>query len=258
MLCKNGLKFKRGFVVNALIGITIDERETFLVKIEDMLNDAEHDRCDSDHEGNDLRSGVSQKRSLRKKCSSEPMKRQHVDVNTADELDDVSESYDDLHDVKDERHDCMSIKQEQFDDDQSCADPVDDDQSCADPVDDDQSCADPVDDGKLCSDPVDDQSCSDRRINIVDKQSNCHFACLNQSQSATRAEKSIIGGQSQSYGSIPDRCFDGGSQDDSSSTWDQSLTNNDNNTSGCQQVRRVFACDLDRCVACLHVMSTCV
>ena len=103
LLCKNGLKFRKGFAVDALIGITTDDSETFLVKVEDVVKSAE---CgDSDNEAG-LPSRALRKRRSDGRAQTAPAKRRR----SRSENDDSDSS-----DVKREPDDDIVVKQEQPD-----------------------------------------------------------------------------------------------------------------------------------------------
>ena len=114
LLCKNGLQFKNGFVLDALIGITIDDKETFLVKLEETVSDVGDDEgTDGNEEGDvdDSRrrsSRASRKRRLDGKVQTSETKRQRDipdDDSDNDYEDEITDEYDDdedLEDIKDE------------------------------------------------------------------------------------------------------------------------------------------------------------
>lgn len=66
LLCKNGLHFKSGFSIEALIGITLDEDDVFLVSIKETVRPA---TCNSD--GNSSPPDLSKQRHIRGISSSD-------------------------------------------------------------------------------------------------------------------------------------------------------------------------------------------
>ena len=121
LLCKNGLEFNNGFVVNALIGITTDDSETFLVKLEEKVGDVTGDGDTDDMisnrsaDGRGRRSRALRKAALRKRRTGRnddvtPTKRQRADSDDDDSRDEEYESNyeedsgndDDVNDVKSE------------------------------------------------------------------------------------------------------------------------------------------------------------
>ena len=51
MLCKNALIFNKGFVVDALIGVTTDDSSTFLLKLEETVGEVGGDDTTTEHDG---------------------------------------------------------------------------------------------------------------------------------------------------------------------------------------------------------------
>ena len=85
LLCKNGLHFKKGFIVDALIGITTDDNETFLVKLEETVGnvgDVEDLGREYDEDVVIDRRTVraSRKRRMKAGTDSTPTKRQRSNV----------------------------------------------------------------------------------------------------------------------------------------------------------------------------------
>ena len=63
LLCKNGLHFTNGFIIDALIGITTDDSETFLLKLEETVGDVGGEQNNESEQGDtDRKSKASQKR----------------------------------------------------------------------------------------------------------------------------------------------------------------------------------------------------
>ena len=128
LLCKNGLDFSNGIIIDALIGITTDGNETFLVKLEekvgdvdseakadDMTNDKGHDSVDQDQ-----RMGASQKRRTIDNFGSTPAKRHRTDSDDDDSADDFLGNGSDDSDVENAVNDkgnadLTAVKQEKPD-----------------------------------------------------------------------------------------------------------------------------------------------
>ena len=105
LLCKNGLQFQQGFTVDALIGITTDDRETFLVMLNESVRDShlnQNDNADgSDAAGRKYR--VSRKRSSESIDHTTTMKRRRSNVDdygdvTSDEDNDSGAENNDFDD----------------------------------------------------------------------------------------------------------------------------------------------------------------
>ena len=84
LLCKTGLQYKNCFSVDALIGITTDDTETFLVKLEDKLVDGDVDGKTDNNEDDDSVHSATRCLSSRKRpvvgiASSAPAKRRRAD-----------------------------------------------------------------------------------------------------------------------------------------------------------------------------------
>ena len=208
LLCKNGLHFKQGFIIDALIGITTDDSETFLLKLEETVGDVGgnakpelENTCDDDGvDGKSSQSRASRKRRKEEGSDNTATKRQRA-YSDDDDSDDYYQDndYDDdinMENVKNDQDggDFTFVKQEQSDYD-----------------------------GQYTQN--DDQSQGYDALSDVDGQ-------------YTQDD------QSHTHGAPPDGSFDGDSRDGSSSAWNQSSTNNDNNSSavaaaGSQQVRDV-------------------
>ena len=94
LLCKNGLSFDNGFSIDALIGITTDDRETFIVKLEETVDclNFDDDQADDEkaYDDADDKPSVSRKRSAGRDATSTPLKRHRSDSIDADpgEVDD--------------------------------------------------------------------------------------------------------------------------------------------------------------------------
>ena len=131
LLCKNGLQFSKGFVIDALIGITTDDSSTFLVKLEETVGDVGgDDDTDTEKGASDGNSG-QRSRSLRKRPSDgttqdTPRKRQRSDDDESDNASDINGGDNDAdndvdNDVKTEEQggqddgDLVFVKQEQTD-----------------------------------------------------------------------------------------------------------------------------------------------
>ena len=85
VLCKNGLPFIKGFVIDALIGITTDENETFLIKLEETVGDGrdENSNCEDEADG-ERNFGTSRKRRSAEHTCDTPAKRQRDDSSRND------------------------------------------------------------------------------------------------------------------------------------------------------------------------------
>ena len=110
LLCKNGLHFKNGFIIDALIGITTDDSETFLVKLEEEVVSLNDD---------DIVDGTCKSKTPRKRASSgitvdTPSKRQRFEDVNSDDNDYDNDGDDGI--VKNQEDD-YEVKQEQTDDD---------------------------------------------------------------------------------------------------------------------------------------------
>ena len=78
LLCKNGLTYQSEFDIRALIGITLDKEEVFLVDIKETVKNAKEDESDEDNhlDSTDAPQRKRQKHSRRRK-------RSHSDVESA-------------------------------------------------------------------------------------------------------------------------------------------------------------------------------
>ena len=81
VLCKNGVQFSQGFVIDALIGITTDNQSTFLIKLEETIgntNAGNEQACGIEAGG---RPNVSSKRPPDGGTDCTPSKRSRSEVN---------------------------------------------------------------------------------------------------------------------------------------------------------------------------------
>ena len=91
LLCRNGLTFKSKFNINALIGITLDEDDVFLLDIRETVKNAgvgEESGAESDNVDKDSISSQTQSRKLKKK-------RKHIRSNDHSDSDSEAGSFDD-------------------------------------------------------------------------------------------------------------------------------------------------------------------
>ena len=203
LLCKNGLEFNNGFVVNALIGITTDDSETFLVKLEEKVGDVTGDGDVVDRASNRTADGRGRRsRALRKRRTGRnddvtPTKRQRADSDddSADDICDDNDNDPDLENVpsKPLDADIITVKHEPSDDDGQYA-----------------------------------------QINQIQTPP------VGANQHAQNDQTQVDVAQSDDGHQHIKDSVDGGSHDGSSSTWNQSSTNNDTNAAGSQQVRAYF------------------
>ena len=114
VLCKNRLCFNNGFIIDALIGITTDDSETFLLKLEETVGDVggeaiaedgTHDRSD-DNRDRTPRTRASRKRRTNRNISDTATKRQRPGTNG--DSNDVVGASQEQHD-----RDLMLVKPEQ-------------------------------------------------------------------------------------------------------------------------------------------------
>ena len=101
LLCKNSLQFSKGFVIDALIGITTDDASTFLLKLEETVGDVSDDNTGAvdDSEGDSahrMRCRSSRKRPLDGGTCNKPSKQNRLDddgseisIDNYDENDDT-------------------------------------------------------------------------------------------------------------------------------------------------------------------------
>ena len=82
VLCKNGVHFEQGFVIDALIGITTDNQSTFLIKLEETIGNTsarnEQALCDNEAGG---RPNMSNKRPPDGSTDCTPRKRSRSEIN---------------------------------------------------------------------------------------------------------------------------------------------------------------------------------
>ena len=82
VLCKNGVQFSQGFVIDALIGITTDNQSTFLIKLEETIGNTsagnEQSLCDNEASG---RPNVASKRPPDGSTDCTPRKRSRSEIN---------------------------------------------------------------------------------------------------------------------------------------------------------------------------------
>ena len=82
VLCKNGVQFSQGFVIDALIGITTDNQSTFLIKLEETIGNtsagSEQALCDNEAGG---RPNVASKRPPDGSTDCTPRKRSRSEIN---------------------------------------------------------------------------------------------------------------------------------------------------------------------------------
>ena len=127
MLCKNGLHFKNGFIIDALIGITTDDSETFLLNLEETVGNVGSDiKAEVSYDADGTDDGgfrASRKRNRVRVTDGTPTKRLRADSNDDDSDHDYQDDdYD--HDngidhIKNEQDDIdlILVKQEQSDHD---------------------------------------------------------------------------------------------------------------------------------------------
>ena len=221
LLCKTGLNFKKGFVVDALIGITTDDSETFLVKIEDaVIGHSEKTNGDGDRN----RKVVS--RLLRKRRSHEKTHTLSVKRHRADPADDDSDDDNtdgdtdgdtDAVTVKDEPDDkdFIPIKQEQPDD-------QDDSKSHADGT----TSGDAVPANTAPADTTPDDASPD--------DTTPADTAPDDTTPDDAAPDDAVPANTAPADTTPDDAA--AAPDDSSPIWNQSSTNNDNNGAEFQQV----------------------
>ena len=118
LLCKNGLHFKNGFNVSALIGITTDNDETFLVEVKETVGDLEEENGEGEKGDGDGRARASRKRPPDGGSHSTPSKR-HRDSDDDDSDNYASDDEQDMSNVKrepgDDGGDLVFVKQEHSD-----------------------------------------------------------------------------------------------------------------------------------------------
>ena len=216
LLCKNGLYFNKGFIIDALIGITTDDNETFLLKLEESVGDVGGDdkvvdaKSDPSDDDRDRRSRASRKRRTTRNTDSTPPKRQRAGSDDDDSADDFCDDYDvDITNIMNEQDNdnLRPVKQEQSDYDGQYAPNTD-------------TYAASLDRESQFTQDLDHSQLYDATTNNDDQ-----YAQQEQSQTSLTA---------------PDGSVDDGSHDGSSSTWNQSSTNDDTNAAaaaGSQQVR---------------------
>ena len=110
LLCKNGLHFKNGFIIDALIGITTDDSETFLVKLEEIVGDVaagSHTKAENIDADPDDRSRVSRKRGTDRGSDGATATKQQRTYSDDDDYEDDDQS--------DENVDSRSVKRESAD-----------------------------------------------------------------------------------------------------------------------------------------------
>ena len=126
LLCKNGLQFKNGFVIDALIGITADDGAPFLVKLEETVGEVGGGADDEKGDGDDGdgRSRASRKRPPDGGTHSTPSKRHRSDDDDSDN-DFYNDDDTDYGNIKREQDDgdLLFVKQEQSDYDGQFAQP---------------------------------------------------------------------------------------------------------------------------------------
>ena len=125
LLCKNGLHFKSGFYISALIGITTDNDETFMVEVKETVGDVE-DEENVDQGDGDGRARASRKRPPDGGSHSTPRKRGRAsDDDDSDNYDSDDATDNDMSNVKrepgDDGGDLVFVKQEHSDYDGSAA-----------------------------------------------------------------------------------------------------------------------------------------
>ena len=105
LLCRNGLQFNNGLVIDALIGITTDDASTFLLKLEETVGNFDEDgntEADSDYETVPSKKfRLSRKRSPDGEICSKPNKQHCSDDDNSDpasDIDDVWRTNDDTED----------------------------------------------------------------------------------------------------------------------------------------------------------------
>ena len=123
LLCKNGLQFKNGFVIDALIGITTDNGAPFLVKLEETVGDVSEDPDDKGDD-DDGKSRASRKRPPDGGTRSTSSKRHRSDDDDSDNdfYNDDDTNYGNMNEEQDDG-DLLFVKQEQSDYDGQFAQP---------------------------------------------------------------------------------------------------------------------------------------
>ena len=200
LLCKNGLHFKNGFIIDALIGITTDDSETFLLKLEETVGDvggeektvAEDGCYDGDRKSSQSRASRKRRKEGGNDSIAAKRQRAYSDDDDSDDYQDNDFNDDTIANPKDGHgnNQYTTVKQERFDYD-----------------------------GQYTQD---------------NDQAHIYDALPDGDGQYVQCD------QSPADGAPPDGSFDGDSRDGSSSTWNQSSANNDNNPTGSQQVRDMW------------------
>ena len=216
LLCKNGLYFTNGFIIDALIGITTDDSETFLLKLEETVG-VVGDKQNTEIEQADVsgKSRASQKRLSHGNTRSTPTKRRRADSDDDDSDDDFRDDYEDQDDCGYNNDDVTDYNNSHIDNDN-------------------------VSD----TNNIKGEQFGDQLMSIKQEQSNYDGQYTQYDQSQPYGTPPDGDGQfmqddqAHPHDPPPDGSVDGGSHDGSSSTWNQSSTNNDTNAAaGSQQVR---------------------
>ena len=214
LLCKNGLHFTNGFIIDALIGITTDDSETFLLKLEETVGDVgDKQNTESENVDSDGKSRASRKRPSNKKTRHTPKKRQRAGSDDDGSDDDFRDDYDDHDDYGYDNNENNDYNNDDYDN--SDMNNVKGEQS---------------------------------GHQLIVKQEQSDY-CGQYTQDAQSQPYGATPGGDGQYAqddqshidqAPPDGSVDGGSHDGSSSTWNQSSTNNDTNAAaapGSQKVR---------------------
>ena len=206
LLCKNSLQSSKGFVIDALIGITTDDASTFLLKLEETVGDVDvEDNAESEKSDRD-EADRGGSRSSRKRPSDGDTPRAGSKRHRSDD-DDCDDASDD--DYKDN-------------DDQ---DPSRD----VDANNDEESTYDEND--------VDYNYDTDTKKEQVENEGDGDLLCVKQEQSDYDGQFGEADQSEAGDTTANDTAPDVSGFDDSLSTCNQSSATNDPNASGSQQVR---------------------
>ena len=208
LLCKNSLKSSKGFVIDALIGITTDDASTFLLKLEETVGDVDDDNAESKNGDRD-EADRGGSRSSRKRPPDGDTPRTDSKRHRSDDDDCDNASDDDYKDNNDQdRNRDVDANNEEstYYDENDVDDNYDNDTKNENEADGDLMC-------------VKQEQCDD----------DGQFGETDQSQ----AEDTAAAGDTTPDDTAPD----GSGFDDGSSTCNQSSSTNDPNASGSQQVR---------------------